>query len=203
MGRLRGAAANIVSLPDPFKDEGVDPESRIRFVPSTGRAQPEKNSTIVPVDAAKNTGEFLHYADPATGKVETARPLLRREMRRHRNDIMYGEVSRVCRDYETFRTNEFHWRGSPPSPVAYHYGKNPRHIKYDGTHAIDHDRVAIDQHLKAEAWDACAKYTQRVEKEVAQQEFENMLVHSADIAHDKSTTQYSNLRNKEEKESCR
>ena len=120
-------------------------------------------------------------------------------MRRYRNDLVYGEISRVTRDYETFRTNEFHWRGSPPAAVAYHYGKNPTHIKYDGCHAIDHDRVDVKGHLEREAWDACSKYTARIEDEVRKQEFENMLVASADVAHDKATTQYSKLRTAEEK----
>merc|ERR1712216_115381 len=108
-------------------------------------------------------------------------------------------ISRVTRDYEAFRTNEFHWRGSPPSAVAWHYGKNPKALKYDGTHAIDHDRVAVDEHLRAEAWDACAKYTDKVATEVCNQEFENMLVNSANVAHDKATTQYSQLRTPTEK----
>ena len=161
--------------------------------------QPDVVTDVVPVDLPQNPGEFRHYADPATGKVATAAPLLRRELRRHRNDLMYGEISRVNRDYETFRTNEFHWRGSPPSAVAWHYGKNPRALKYDGTHAIDHDRVAVDNHLRADAWETCEKYTKKIADEVSAQEFENMLCHSVDLAHDKATTQYSKLRSEEQK----
>ena len=199
MGRLRGAAANIVSLPDPFKDPGVDPISHVRDVPSSGKMQPDVVTDIVAVDPAKNTGEVRHYADPYTGSVPTVAPVLRRELRRHRNDLVYGEISRVNRDYETVRTNEFYWRGAPPAAVAFHYGKNPRALKYDGTHAIDHDRVAVADHLRGEAWNACEKYTKKIADEVAAQEFENMLCHTMDLAHDKTSTQFSKIRTEEDR----
>jgi hypothetical protein len=201
MGRVKGAAASLVSLPNPWEDPGVDPETHIRFVPTNDRLQPPDVATtkeVVPAETAVLSGEYRNYADPATGKVPTVAPIMRRELRRHRNDLLYGEISRVIRDYETFRTDEFHWRGSPPAAVAFHFGKNPRSLKYDGTHAIDHDRVGIEDQLRKEAWDNTAAYTHKIATEVCQQEFENMLCYSMDQIHDKRSTKYSQLRTKEE-----
>jgi len=209
MGKVRGAAAKLTSFPDPLRDAGVDPLTNIRFVPSRmkdngAREQPQlpanTSNEIIAANPATHSGEFIHYADHVTGSVPTVAPILRRELRRHRNDLVYGELSRVIRDYETFRTDEFHWRGSPPASVANHYGKNPRHLKFDGCHAIDHDRVGVEETLVKDAFDSCAAYTHKIASEVAAQEFENMLALSADQIHDKQTTQYSKLRASRERE---
>merc|ERR1711988_1289647 len=117
---------------------------------------------IMPEDDSTHLGEYLHYSDPATGKVAVAPPVLRRELRGTRNDAIYGELSRFMRNYATFRPDEFHNPGNPPSAVAFHYGKNPRHLKHDGAHAIDHDREDVATTLRKDAWDSCAAYTHKV-----------------------------------------
>jgi len=203
----------ITCLPDPLQNPGVNQETLIRFVPSGGKEQPPQPSEwplcpssrkpfqrgIVPEDSSTYSGEYLHYSDPESGKQPMVAPLLRRELRRYRNDALYGELSRVVRDYTTFRTDEFHHRGSPPAVVAFHYGMNPRHQKHDGTHAIDHDRENINDTLRKDAWGACAAYTHKIATEVCQQEFENMLTTTANQIHDKATRQHSQLRSEEQR----
>jgi len=161
---------------------------------TTELSKPEEYSTV---------GEYIHYSDPVTGSVPTVAPILRRELRRHRNDLVFGELSRVIRDYETFRTDEFHWRGSPPAAVAFHKGKNPRALKYDGCHAIDHDRVGVEQTLREDADDSYRKYFHKVATELCNQNFENMMALVSDQIHDKATTQYSKLRPEAEKSMAR
>ena len=223
------ASKTIDCYADPKKDPDVDEGSLIRFKPLSGREQPkpveqvpvvindatgqqtiaytatqipEKNA-ILPANPLTHVGEYRHYSDPETGKCATPAPLLRRELRRHRNDLIHGELTRVIRDFETFRTDEFHWRGCPPAYVGFHYGKNPRHVKYDGCWAIDHDRQDVMKTLVADAGHAFASYTHKVATEVCSQEFENMLVHTSNLIHDKRATQHSKLRSEEDRQRAR
>jgi len=203
---------------DPYDPQSANPDpinrNSIRDVPEMGRDKPAPGLLVDPSDSAfalydaegtlqsAPTGEEIHFSDPTIGElgtVHTVAPNLRRELRRHRNDLMYGEISRVTRDFDAFRGGEFQLRGVPPAPGAFHANKNTRALKYDGAHALDHDRVGVAEQLLQKTLKDAADYEKRLGAEVTAQEFEGFLTNAVEQAHDKATTQHSQLRTEEDK----